>query len=151
MSYASRPDLVERVSLNGLAQVAAKDSRAVDGQALAVALADGDLSGYDSEVRAEIAAAVKRIDRALEDAQAEIDGYIGGLDAPPAAETLRVYAVDIAVYRLYGGGEDSDEHQRYRTALAWLQRVSDGRGPAGGAAPGRIVVRAPDHGASQCG
>ena len=83
---------------------------------------------------------------ALEQAGAEIDGYLGGrytLPLNPVPKILAGYACDIARYRLCGTGGvvTSDEiRDRYKDAIKFLElaaqgKVSLGGMPAGNTAP----------------
>jgi len=70
------------------------------------------------------------LDRALTDASDEIDGYLVGrmalpLASPPAI--LRVHCCTIAHYRLLGSGADDVTAEAYKSALAFLARVADGK------------------------
>lgn len=68
--------------------------------------------------------------RALDDAQAEIDGYLLGryalpLEPPPAA--LRVHACVIAHYRLLGSAAGEVERADYAASIKYLQAVAEGK------------------------
>ena len=93
------------------------------------------------------------IDRALADAQAEIDAYLGAryalpLDTiPPVIVRL---AADVARYHLYSGGSNEAVRQRYLDAVSLLKRLASGEVRLDGAvqhppAEGAIAVgvRAP--------
>ncbi len=96
------------------------------------------------------------LQQALNDASAEIDGYLDGrfslpLSDPPAL--LNRLACDIAMYRLQALRplhDIADARQRYDDAVAMLTRVADGAVTLGLApdnqdapsAPGSIVVQA---------
>ncbi|EIJ33323.1 DUF1320 domain-containing protein [Thiothrix nivea] len=66
---------------------------------------------------------------AIKDAGLRIDSYLVGrypLPLPVAAESLRVVAVDIAVYylfRLRRPGDLKDYLARYQEQIAWLEKV----------------------------
>lgn len=69
---------------------------------------------------------------ALEDADTEIDGYLGSryplpLANPPAI--LNKQAVDIVIYNLYGRRGGPPEHiaARYKNAIAFLSKVAEGK------------------------
>lgn len=73
-----------------------------------------------------------RVQRALDDASEEVDGYVGSRYAvplDPAPPILRKLTVDIAVYNLYSRLDEPPEHraERYRTALEFLSRVALGK------------------------
>lgn len=116
--YATRVDMVDRF-----------------GEREVIALTDRDLVGtVDEAVLA----------RAIETAQAEVDGYLAGryrvpLDPPP--KILCGLTCDIARYRLCGGAtQTTDEiRDRYRDAVRVLEHAAAGRVllaglPAGGTA-----------------
>lgn len=71
------------------------------------------------------------IDRALADADAEIDGYVGArytLPLPtPTPPVLVPIACDIARYRLYDDSVPDVVRQRYEDAIARLKDISAGR------------------------
>ena len=126
--YASPLDLAARESWSDLAQIAAPDAPDVDGVLLELALTPGsDLSAYSADSQAAAAAAIGRLKRALDDAMAIIDAYIGKRHAlpltGPVPAILATSNLDLALYRLFGGDE------RYRAAqstMHWLGGVSSG-------------------------
>lgn len=68
--------------------------------------------------------------KALDDAAAEIDGYLVGRYALPMTEPvppmLRVQAVTIAHYRLLGSAAGEVEREDYRNAIKFLMAVAKG-------------------------
>ena len=94
------------------------------------------------------------IDRAIADADAEIDGYVGSrytLPLPlPTPPVLVPIACDIARYRLYDDAVPEVVRQRYEDAIARLRDIAAGRlslgvDPAPAASSqGTVVVRAPE-------
>lgn len=67
--------------------------------------------------------------RALEDATAEIDGYLVGrmglpLASPPAV--LKLHCCTIAHFRLLGAAADDATTEAYKAAVAYLARVAKG-------------------------
>lgn len=105
MSYATIADLQARLGEARLVQL--------------TDLADPPI-GLVDEVVAQLA---------LDDAEAEIDGYLVGrytlpLASPPAA--LRVHAVTIAHYRLLGSAVDDATAADYRATVAYLTKVAAG-------------------------
>ena len=70
---------------------------------------------------------------ALDDASAEMDGYLGRHYQLPLPDEqrrpLRRIAIDIAVYRLStdGAAMTKDRRRRYEDALRFLRGVADGR------------------------
>jgi len=75
---------------------------------------------------------VAALDRALEDASDEIDGYLEGryrlpLQSPP--RSLRILACNIAMYRLLTLRQIDvmeDQRQRYDDAVKYLRAVANG-------------------------
>lgn len=68
--------------------------------------------------------------RALDDAGAEIDGYLAGRYRLPLADApaaLRVHCLTIAHYRLLGSAVDDATRDDYKAARTFLERVADGR------------------------
>ena len=118
-------DLTRRASLNELAEAAAPETAAVDGELLALALAGGDVSAYDAEVRGYLAGRYPRL--------SEFQSHL-----------LIVHAVDIALYRLFGSEKDSPYERRYQQALLYLRDVAAGKidlAPATATAPRHSDIR----------
>jgi phage gp36-like protein len=68
--------------------------------------------------------------KALDDASAEIDGYLIGrytLPLADAPEILRVHCITIACYRLLGGAATETDREDYKATRDYLNRVADGR------------------------
>lgn len=67
--------------------------------------------------------------RALDDADAEIDGYLVGRYALPLVPTppvLRVHAITIAHYRLLGPAVDDATKEGYQLVLKFLAGIAKG-------------------------
>lgn len=116
MSYATRADLEARF---GAAEVLQLTDRNGDGVA-------------DAGV----------IEQVLADAEAEIDGYLGSRYQLPLAsvpQIVKVYACDIARYRLFAAAASEEVRRRYEDALRYLRLAAEGRvrigAPDGGAEP----------------
>lgn len=129
MIYATLADLASRYSLRDLAQAAAPDAADVDEALLKATLAGGARTTYTAAQRADADAAMARLQQALDDAHAEVNGWIAGrypdLSMSPAA--LLPYTLDIAVYRLFRPADSEDPHMvRYKSAIAWLKEVARG-------------------------
>lgn len=127
-AYAAIADLADRLGWDELAERGSPDGR-VDGELLRRHVA-GDALGVDDDVLAAVGGAAARIERALVDADAELDSRLRErvalpLDSVPAV--LRARAVDFAAYALAGGGRDSDTHIRWRAALDWCSDFLAGR------------------------
>ena len=131
--YATAADLAERVSDQLLAEAASPDSARVDGPLLLAALQTPPAWPDDADAAARDAArdAVASIDAKLQDATALIDGYLGtrypNITNASLLDTLRVYCIDIALWRLLGGERDTDEYLAYRQATDWLGKVAAGQ------------------------
>lgn len=72
----------------------------------------------------------------LDDAAAEIDGYLAAryrLPLPQPVRLLTVYCCDMAVYRLATGKRQLTEEmvQRYEAALKYLKLLAEGRAMLG--------------------
>jgi len=68
--------------------------------------------------------------KALDDAAAEIDGYLAGRYVLPLATmpaVLRVHAVTLAVYRLLRDAVGEVEREEYKAVRQYLERVAEGR------------------------
>lgn len=70
------------------------------------------------------------IDRALADAEAEINGYLGSRYQLPLADVpqiVNVYACDIARYRLYADLATDEVRRRYEDAVKFLRLAAEGK------------------------
>ncbi|SLN47707.1 hypothetical protein PSA7680_02451 [Pseudoruegeria aquimaris] len=105
MAYATSQDMIDRFSEQQLVEVT------------------------DPEI---LTIKVAALDRALEDASDEIDGYLEGryrlpLQSPP--RSLRILACNIAMYRLLSLRQIDvmeDQRQRYEDAIKYLRAVANG-------------------------
>ncbi len=112
MPYATQADLTERFGFDELAQ---RTDR-VNGTVI------------DTMV----------LNRALNDADAEIDGYLATRYSLPLASTPAVLsrlAADITRYRLYDDGVPTTVRQRYEDAVSLLKRLSSGDVQLAGVSP----------------
>lgn len=69
--------------------------------------------------------------RAIEDADSEIDGYVGSRYPVPMSHVppvLRKLSADIAIYNLYSRRQGAPEHRdrRYQDAIRFLESVAKG-------------------------
>ena len=129
MRYATLADLITHESLRDLAQAAAPDDPEVNAEALEVTIKGGSRARWSKVRIAGSDAAVVRLEKALEDADNEINGWIGGRypDLPDPPGALKEYAIDISLYRLYGPGNPEDPRLiRYKAAIAYLREVARG-------------------------
>lgn len=106
MSYASQNDLSARFGLDELAQVSDQSGRGV----------------LDQDV----------VDRALEDANAEVDGYLSARYSLPLAlanipAILKRVTCDIARYRLWNDRASDEVRQRYEDARRLLEQIAAGK------------------------
>ncbi|MCK9514063.1 MAG: DUF1320 family protein [Pigmentiphaga sp.] len=105
MAYATAQDMIDRFSEQQLKEVTDPDVETIRTEAL---------------------------DRALEDASDEIDGYLEGryrlpLQSPP--RSLRILACNIAMYRLLTLRQIDvmeDQRKRYEDAVKFLRAVANG-------------------------
>lgn len=136
MAYVTHVDLAESPGALELAQVAsAEERRPVDAPLLEALLRGQDTSGWPGDEQAAAHAAVQRIDAAVQDAQALIDGYLAkrgyALPLAPVHRLVTSWARAIARYvlhknRLVGDGKDPVE-RAYRDALRLLELVAQGK------------------------
>ena len=112
MTYATESDMVERFGVQELAQRTNRE----DGLTI------------DTVV----------LDRALADAEAEIDGYLAKRYMLPLASTPAVLvrlAADLARYQLCGDKVPESVRQRYVDAVSVLKRLSSGDVELAGISP----------------
>ncbi|WP_020185947.1 DUF1320 domain-containing protein [Methylopila sp. 73B] len=110
-----------------------------------------------------------RVERALEDASSEIRGILKARYAPAelarldedSLETLKIYCIDLALYRIAISFSRSNERikERYDAAIKRLEAIASGKGglsftpggggddgpsaPAGAASPNEVLIDAP--------
>lgn len=149
MSYLSAAQLAERPGPRELAQVATPEAYAIVPDALMLATLTGaDRSAWSVQEIEAADAALARIDSALVDADAVIDGYLAVRYPLPLASVPPVvtgWARAIVRYKLHANRvseEKSDPILRdYRDALKFLAAVQEGKFSLGAADP---VVTAPE-------
>lgn len=110
MAYCTLEDLKEKISEDKLIQ-----------------LTDDDGAG---------AIDTSRTDRAMADAESEIDSYCAGrykVPLVPVPGIIRKYCVDIAVYNLLQRreGAGDERHRDYKNAIAFLQNLASGKATLG--------------------
>jgi len=133
MSYATIADWLQRVSAQDVAEAAAPDHADVDGQLL-VALVDGaDTDAYTAEAVTAGQAAIRRLERHLADATANINSYLQSRYAPLIttpdprnADLLKRLCLDIASWDLLGGDTDSDRRHKHKSAMMMLRDIAAG-------------------------
>ena len=128
-AHATLAGLAKRARLQDLAEAATADGT-VDAALLEAAIG-GDLEDdqdpdYTDEQRAAGTAAVDRLQRHVDDANTEVDGYLSRYPDLTETDDLSVRAYDIALYRVLGGERDSARYERYRAAIRYLEGVSAG-------------------------
>lgn len=124
-----------------------------DDQRALRSLSDAETSRYFSIHCA--AHGVTRIESALADTDAEIDGFLQGrytTPVSPAPEALKKYAADLAVYNLLGfrrldEEKDKDFVRRAEAARSWLGKVAEGKYSLGIKTQGEEGTEAPRGGA----
>ncbi len=105
MAYATAQDMIDRFSEQQLKEVTDPDVETIRTEAL---------------------------DRALEDASDEIDGYLEGryrLPLPNPPRSLRIIACNVAMYRLLSLRQIDvmeDQRKRYEDAVKFLRAVANG-------------------------
>jgi phage gp36-like protein len=81
------------------------------------------------------------IDRAISDADEEIDGYIGSRMTVPLTTVpgiVRKASIDIAIFNLYSRRQDSApdmRKERYKTTVRLLEKIAEGKITLGQADP----------------
>ena len=95
-----------------------------------------------------------KVDRAIADAQAEIDGYVGTrrpVPLSPAPDIIRKVCVELAIYHLYSRrmGAPDEWRTRYEDDRRWLEQAAAGRVSLGGGDPQGAPSAAAPEAASQ--
>lgn len=127
MRYATVEDLTRRASVDDLAERTSPENNAVTGALLGEKIDGGTLSRESAATRGAVELAVARLNQLLDDASAEIDGYIDRLlplDNPPPP-VIKLRCLDIALYRLFGG--DGMREKIHAGAVDWLRQVGEGK------------------------
>lgn len=127
MPFATRADLLARSNARRLAQLAVPADMAMPpDEALRVAIAGGDLAGFDAPDQVALAEALDAIDNALGDADALILSY--GIPETLQTTLLARLASTIALYYLQGAERMTKEvQQAYDAAVAMLNKHSTGQ------------------------
>lgn len=115
MAYSTKSDILEQLD-----------------EAVLIQLTDDDgIGAVDDD----------KVIRAIADADATIDAYCQGrysVPLDPAPAKIRQIGVDIDIYNLYsrrGDAAPDIRQDRYKEAIRFLERVSDGKVTLGGDAP----------------
>ena len=141
MPYVTHAELAENPGALELSEVASDEHAPPVAAALLDALLRGqDVSAWEPDDVAAGRRALARIDDAVLDADAVIDGYLAkrGYQLPlaPVHRLVAAWARDLVRYRLHknrlvGDGKDPIE-RAYKDALRLLQQVADGKFAIGG-------------------
>lgn len=157
MRYVTLLQLAEIPGALELAQVASdRHAGIVDAALMELTLTDGDRTGYPPEDVAAADQARARIEQAVMEASALIDGYLGKryklpLPVAKVPGILTTWARAIARYKLHQdriSDERSDPIARdYRDALKFLMQVAEGKFSLGiddpeaqGPGPGEVRI-----------
>ena len=141
MPYITHADLAESPGALELAEVASDEHRApVRAELLNAVLRGHDTSAWPAEDVAAAQSAVQRIDAAVADAAAMIDGYLAkrgyALPLAPVPGLVTAWCRGIARYLLHKNRtalESKDPIARgYTDALRLLQQTADGKFSLGG-------------------
>ena len=126
MAFATRADLLARSNARRLAQLAVPADMAMPpDDALRLAVAGGDLSGFTVAEQTALAAALVAIDNALADAEALILSY--GIPATVQTTLLSRLASTVALYYLQGAERMTDDVRKaYEATLATLKAHARG-------------------------
>lgn len=126
MPFASRADLLARSNARRLANLAVPaDVAMVPDEALRVAIAGGDLTGYTAAEQAALALALDAIDKVLADADALLLSY--GLPAGAQTTLLARLASTVALYYLQGAERMTDDVRKaYDGAIDTLKAHARG-------------------------
>ncbi|WP_304308071.1 gp436 family protein [Pseudacidovorax intermedius] len=135
MTYATPLVLLDRFDAGEIAQrVDRSTPRLVDGALLQAAAAAADLGDYSADEQAAAAKALAIVQRALDDARDNINGYISGRYTLPLThvpQILERLACDLARYYLYDDQVTDPIKARFDTATKLLKDVADGRAQLG--------------------
>jgi phage gp36-like protein len=133
--YVTLAQLAELPGALELAQVASDAHGAVvDAELMEATLLNGDRSAYTPEQIAAADSARARIEQAMTESAAVIDGYLGKRYTLPLAATLPILATwarSIARYRLHASRISDDRTdpiaRDYRDAVRFLEQVAAGK------------------------
>ena len=135
MSYITHAQLAERPGARELAEVATPAHlRMVPYELMEAALTGGDRSGWSADENQRADEALERIDDAVRDAAAVIDGFLarrGYLPLDPVPDMVTVWCRASVRYYLHQhrlSTETNDPIVRdYRDAMKFLQLTADGK------------------------
>lgn len=137
MTYVTHLELAENPGALELSEVASDEhARPVAAELLDALLRGQDVTAWPADELAAAQRALTRIDDAVLDAQAVIDGYLSKRGyalplQPPVHRLVTAWARDIARHRLHKNrlADDGKDpiSRAYRDALRLLQQVAEGK------------------------
>ena len=126
---------------------------------LASVLTDGQLAQLTADSGTSADATI--VSKALADASAEMDGYLAGRYVVPVTggstdlDILRPHCLKLTKWLLYGrraiGGDYQELERDYKTTIAWLSGIRDGKGSLPSAAERSSVATVTDRPANYGG
>lgn len=142
MPYATATELLKRFDAEEIAQRTDRSvPRLVSALMLTTAAAGGNMSGFTQAEQDATAAALAVVNKALEDADDEINARIASRYQVPLASAPKIvhrYACDLARFYLYEDQATEQIEKRHEEALKFLDAVGKGRisiGPDNQGAP----------------
>lgn len=131
MTYATATELLTRFDATEIAQRVAREvPRLVTAELLIAAAAGASLTAYSADEQAAAAAALVVLQRAVQDADDTINGYISArhtLPIDPVPPGLARVACDLARFYLYDDQVSEPIKDRHTAGMKWLADVSSGK------------------------
>lgn len=147
MPYLTAAELLERFGPKELAELATADDRqVVDSGLMRATIAGSDRSAWDAEEIEAADEALARVQAALDEAGALIDGYLRTryplpLDVVPLP--LKRVAADAARYYLMDDQATEEVRDRYAALVKLLQHIRDGQFTLGAEDPSPAQTGSP--------
>lgn len=130
MTYATATELLTRFDAPEIAQRVAREvPRLVTAEMLVAAAAGTSLAAYTVGEQAATAAALVVLQRALQDADDTINGYISArytLPIDPVSAVLARVACELARFYMYDDQVTDTVKDRHASNIKWLENVSKG-------------------------
>jgi phage gp36-like protein len=130
MTYATATELLTRFDATEIAQRVAREvPRLVTAELLIAAAAGASLAAYTADEQAASAAALVVLQRAVQDADDTINGYISArytLPIDPVPAVLARVACELARFYLYDDQVTDTIKERHAGNIKWLAEVSKG-------------------------
>lgn len=132
MAYCTLDAILKMIPVGTFLQLS-DDSGLVTPEALSIALAGGDMSGFADDVQDATAKVQEKSAEAIDGAAAEINGYCAGrYDVPfnPVPGIVAKVAADLAIYNLYARVVEAIPETRQKqhdAALKLLEKIAEGR------------------------